>query len=116
MAKKKKMTRKERKAAAAVKRQAMATTSQKAPAQAKKQAPSRASSSARPAKRHPRKQRNFFQRLFYETRGELQKVSWPTREEAWRLTVVVTVVTVFMAAFLGFFDWLFTRLFALILG
>ena len=68
------------------------------------------------APRKTRKQPNAIERFIRETRGELKKVTWPTKQEAWQLTIVVTVVTVFMAFFLGFFDWLFTRLFALILG
>ncbi len=113
MAKKKKMTRKEKKAAAAAKRQAVVAQSG-----AEVQVAETTKAPVRKAtpKRQARKQPNAIQRFIRETRGELQKVSWPTREEAWRLTVVVTSVTVFMAAFLGFFDWIFTKLFALILG
>ncbi len=114
MAKKKTKTRKQRKAEAAAKRQATAVSSG-GEGKAIAEAP-RPPAKKQAAKRPARKQRNAIQRLFYETRGELKKVSWPTREEAWRLTIVVTAVTVFMAAFLGFFDWLFTKLFALILG
>ena len=40
-------------------------------------------------------------RYFRETRGELRKVTWPTREEAWRLTLVVIAVSAAMAVFLG---------------
>jgi preprotein translocase subunit SecE len=40
-------------------------------------------------------------RYFRETRGELRKVTWPTREEAWRLTLIVLGVTAAMAIFLG---------------
>ncbi len=112
MAKKKKMTRKEKKAAAAAKRQAAAQSGAAVQVAETTKAPARKATQ----KRQARKQPNAIQRFIRETRGELQKVSWPTREEAWRLTVVVTSVTVFMAAFLGFFDWIFTKLFALILG
>jgi preprotein translocase SecE subunit len=31
----------------------------------------------------------------------LRKVSWPTRQEAWQLTVIVLVVLAFMGVFLG---------------
>ena len=40
-------------------------------------------------------------RYFRETRGELRKVTWPTREEAWRLTLIVLAVSAVMAVFLG---------------
>jgi len=63
-----------------------------------------------------KKKENFIQRYIRETIGELRKVSWPTRKEAWNLTVVVLIVTLTMSAFLGFLDFVFNRLFALILG
>ena len=47
-----------------------------------------------------------------ETRVELGKVSWPTRQEATNLTVVVVVTVTISALFLGFFDALFTWIFA----
>ena len=40
-------------------------------------------------------------RYLRETRGELRKVTWPTREEAWRLTLIVLGVSAAMAIFLG---------------
>jgi preprotein translocase subunit SecE len=43
-------------------------------------------------------------------------VSWPTRQEATNLTLIVIAVTFGMSAFLGIVDFLFSRLFALILG
>ena len=46
-------------------------------------------------------------RYLRETRTELRKVSWPTREEAWSLTQVVLAVTVSMALLLGLLDYLF---------
>ena len=56
-------------------------------------------------------------RKFYkETIAELRKVSWPTRSEAINLTKVVLVVVLLMGAFLGILDYLFTKLFGLIIG
>ena len=55
-------------------------------------------------------------RYLRETRAELSKVSWPTRQEATNLTVVVLVTVFASSLVLGGFDALFTRLFALILG
>ncbi|MEJ2599685.1 MAG: preprotein translocase subunit SecE [Anaerolineales bacterium] len=63
-----------------------------------------------------RRQPNAIQRYFRETVGELKKVSWPTRKEATNLTIIVLIVTVSTSLFLGLMDFLFTRLFALILG
>ena len=47
-----------------------------------------------------------------ETRAELGKVSWPSRAEATDLTIVVLVTITFSALFLGFFDAIFTWVFA----
>ena len=47
-----------------------------------------------------------------ETRAELGKVSWPSRSEAPDLTIVVLVTITFSALFLGFFDAIFTWIFA----
>ena len=41
---------------------------------------------------------------FRETRAELRKVVWPTREEAINLTAIVVVTIFAMSVFLGFFD------------
>jgi preprotein translocase subunit SecE len=57
---------------------------------------------------------NRIVRYFRETRSELRKVVWPTREEATNLTVIVLAVTVGMSAILGLIDFLFARLFALL--
>jgi preprotein translocase subunit SecE len=56
------------------------------------------------------------QRFFQETVGELRKVSWPTRQEAIRLTEIVIVVIFIMAAILGGLDWVYSKIFGLILG
>jgi preprotein translocase subunit SecE len=62
-----------------------------------------------------RKQTNAVQRFFRETMGELRKVTWPSREEALNLTRIVLIVMVIMGAFLGSLDYLFLKLFQLIL-
>jgi preprotein translocase subunit SecE len=63
-----------------------------------------------------RRQPNAIQRYFRETVGELRKVNWPTWQEAKNLTIIVLIVTLSMSAFLGFLDFIFTQLFALLLG
>jgi preprotein translocase subunit SecE len=56
------------------------------------------------------RQENKLLRYIRLTRRELQKVRWPSREEAWALTKLVLAVTFGMAIFLGaldlFFGWL----------
>ena len=47
------------------------------------------------------KKQNAIQRFTRETVGELRKVSWPTRQEAWQLTLIVMLVLAFMSVFLG---------------
>lgn len=55
-------------------------------------------------------QENAFSRYIRETRGELRKVTWPTRDEAWRLTLIVLAVTAAFALFLWAVDSLFSNL------
>ena len=53
------------------------------------------------------KEPNAVIKYFQETRAELRKVAWPTREEARNLTMIIVAVTVAMAVFLGLFEYLF---------
>lgn len=53
---------------------------------------------------------------FKDTRGELRKVSWPTREAATRLTLIVLAVTTVMAIILGALDFIFATLIRLIIS
>jgi preprotein translocase subunit SecE len=76
-----------------------------------------------PDKRSARHDMNIFQRFGHsiqrfvaETIGELRKVSWPTRQEAIRLTQIVIVVIFIMAAVLGGLDWVYSKFFGLLLG
>ncbi|NLF49722.1 MAG: preprotein translocase subunit SecE [Leptolinea sp.] len=62
------------------------------------------------------KQQNAFQRWSRETSGELRKVTWPTRQEAWRLTKIVVAVMVVMSLMLGILDFVFSALITLILA
>jgi len=52
---------------------------------------------------------NFTQYL-KDTRSELKHVNWPTRKQAIIFTILVIVVSLLTALYLGFFDWLFTHL------
>jgi preprotein translocase subunit SecE len=63
-----------------------------------------------------RKQPNKITLYSRETIGELKKVNWPTRREAINLTGIVLLVVFAMTAFLGLLDYIFTQVFALILG
>ncbi len=48
--------------------------------------------------------------FFQESRSELRKVTWPTRQETMNLTIAVMAMTVFIAAFLGTIDEVLTRI------
>ncbi len=45
-----------------------------------------------------------------EVTSELRKVTWPSREEAVRLTIMVLVVSAAVGLFLGAVDYVFTAL------
>jgi len=62
------------------------------------------------------KEPNPVVRYIREVRAELRKVTWPTREQAINLTIVVTAVTVAMSLFLGTFDFIFSRLIEFIIA
>ncbi|MBI2846704.1 MAG: preprotein translocase subunit SecE [Chloroflexi bacterium] len=49
-------------------------------------------------------------KFFKETISELKKVSWPSREEATRLSTMVIVISVVVGFFLGAVDQIFTWL------
>ncbi len=52
---------------------------------------------------------NAVLRYIRETRGEIRKVTWPTRQESQRLTAIVLGVTAMMALFLGLLDFIFSK-------
>ena len=54
-------------------------------------------------------------RYFKDTRAELAKVTWPTREEGIRLTTVVLIVTTIAAIVLFGIDTIFSLIIALLL-
>ena len=58
-------------------------------------------------------QEGSLQRWLRETRAELRKVTWPTREEALRLTYVVIGLSVAMGLLLGGVDFLLNTLYSL---
>jgi len=56
-------------------------------------------------------------RLFLsETRTELKKVTWPTREELRESTIVVIVSTFIVTIFVGVVDQIISRIVQLVLG
>ncbi len=53
---------------------------------------------------------NAVVRYFRGMAAELRKVTWPTRQEARKLTTVVVIVVVITAIALGVVDYIFSRL------
>jgi preprotein translocase subunit SecE len=49
-------------------------------------------------------------RYLRDTRAELRKVTWPTREEAWKLTLIVLGTVVVMSLILGAADFIFGKI------
>lgn len=45
---------------------------------------------------------------FVGARGEFKAITWPTFIETRQLTVIVIVISLLLAAFLGVFDYAFT--------
>ena len=45
---------------------------------------------------------------FLETKDEMKHVSWPTRNQTIIFTVLVIVISIAVAAYLGLFDYLFS--------
>ena len=62
------------------------------------------------------KKPNAIRKWYKETIGELRKVSWPTPQEAWRLTVIVIMTMIATSFALGLLDWVFSRLIALLVA
>ncbi len=63
-----------------------------------------------------KKRPNAIVAFFQETRGELGKVSWPSRREVIQLTTIVLVVMVLMGIILGITDGVARSILDLILG
>jgi len=53
-------------------------------------------------------------RFFRESRAELRKVSWPSRQELRNYTIVVIFTTVIVSVFVGLVDLILSQLFGLL--
>lgn len=53
--------------------------------------------------------------FFREVKVELQKVTFPTRQETVGSTIVVLVLTFIIAVYLGFSDWALARIVKMLL-
>ena len=50
-----------------------------------------------------------------ETRAELKHVTWPTQRQATAFTLIVIVISIITALYLGAFDYIFAQLLKLII-
>ena len=55
-------------------------------------------------------------RFFAEVYSELRKVTWPTRQVATRLTLLVIALSATIGVFLGLIDMLFARVLSAVAG
>jgi preprotein translocase subunit SecE len=53
--------------------------------------------------------------FFQESKQELKRVNWPTRQQTIRYTLFVIGISAVVAVFLGFFDFIFLRFLGLII-
>lgn len=50
-----------------------------------------------------------------ESRAELKKVTWPTKQQLWYSTIIVIVVTAVASVYLGLVDLILTGIFSKII-
>jgi preprotein translocase subunit SecE len=50
-----------------------------------------------------------------ETKGELKHVSWPTKIQTVYFTIIVIILSLITAFFLGFFDTIFAKLLRIVI-
>jgi len=43
-----------------------------------------------------------------DAKQELKKVSWPSKKDAWKQTLIVIGMSFIVSAFLGVWDWVFS--------
>ena len=51
-----------------------------------------------------------------ETKADFIHVSWPTKAQSIAFTAVVIIISLITAFFLGFFDYIFSKLLGIIIG
>ena len=57
-----------------------------------------------------------FGNFIHETKQELNKVTWPSRNELWQATAVVITATFIMAIFIGVIDFVLSGIMRVLLG
>ncbi|MDP3921471.1 MAG: preprotein translocase subunit SecE [Candidatus Omnitrophota bacterium] len=54
--------------------------------------------------------------FFSETKQELNKVTWPSKDELWQSTIVVIVTSMILAVFIGIVDFFLSIFVRILLG
>ncbi len=49
-------------------------------------------------------------KFFEEVRSELKKVTWPSKDETIRMTIVVIITTIIVGAYVGIIDYGLTKI------
>ena len=57
-----------------------------------------------------------FGNFIHETKQELNKVTWPSRNELWQATIVTIFTTFLMAVFIGVCDFFLSMAMRILLG
>jgi len=60
------------------------------------------------------KEKNIFKRMrayLKEVRGEMKKVTWPSKDDMIKTTVAVIVISLFFGVYLFGVDFIFSRIF-----
>lgn len=68
------------------------------------------SATASPSTTTTARRPNVLVEFFKSIQGELKKVTWPTKDETQRLTIIVVIASVAVGAALGGIDFIFTEL------
>lgn len=55
-------------------------------------------------------------KYLFEVRQELQRVTWPTRQQTWQKTLLVVAVSLAVGIYIGLLDFIFTRLMTFFIG
>ena len=58
----------------------------------------------------------MFIKFLGEVKTELKHISWPTKHQAWGYTILVILISIFVALYLGAFDWFFTKIINLMIN
>jgi preprotein translocase subunit SecE len=65
------------------------------------------------------KEKNIFKRMgayLRDVRGEMKKVTWPTKDDLVKTTIAVIIISLFFGVYLFGVDFIFSRIFKQIAG